>query len=281
MVNKSDFQNDDLLQSYFEQIKNIPLLNFEEELELSKRIQKGDEAAYQKLITSNLRLVIKIARPYMSSDISFMDLVQEGNIGLMRAAEKYDHLKNVRFSTYAGWWIRQFIRRFLSNKRRTIRLPHRKEETLIKIRQAYHTLYQILKRTPTTKELSDEIGVPVRDIEFVMQIGSGILSLDVTNEDENAACIGDLQEDYTFSPELDFMKKSSRADTLRFLDRLKDKEKRILVYRFQLDGEERYTLKKISDQMGISPETVRQIEQRALRKIRPHAEELRKCLYVG
>jgi RNA polymerase primary sigma factor len=136
-------------------------------------------------------------------------------------------------------------------------------------------------RNPTTKELSDEIGVPVKDIEFVMQIGSGILSLDTEGEEEESVSLGELQEDYTFSPEQDFMKKSSRAATLRFLDRLKDREKRILMYRFQLDGEERYTLKKISDQLGISPETVRQIEQRALRKIRPHAEELRKCLYVG
>jgi RNA polymerase primary sigma factor len=280
-VNKNDLQNDDLLQLYFAQIKNIPLLNFEEELELSKRIQQGDEAACKKLITANLRLVIKIARSYITSDTSFMDLVQEGNIGLMRAAEKYDHLKNVRFSTYAGWWIRQSIRRFLSNKRRTIRLPHRKEEILCRIRQAYHTLYQTFMRNPTTQELSDEIDIPVKDIEFVMQIGSDTLSLDMEGEEKDAVSIGELQEDYSFCPEMDFMKKSSRADTLRFLDRLKDREKRILVYRFQLDGEERYTLKKISDRMGISPETVRQIEQRALRKIRPHVEELRKCLYVG
>jgi RNA polymerase primary sigma factor len=132
-------------------------------------------------------------------------------------------------------------------------------------------------RAPTTKELSDEIGVPLTDLEFIMQIDSGMLSLDMEGE-EDSASIGDFQEDYTFSPERDFMKKTTRADTLRFLDRLKDREKRILVYRFQLDGEARYSLKKISDKMGISPETVRQIEQRALRKIRPHAEELRKCV---
>jgi RNA polymerase primary sigma factor len=134
---------------------------------------------------------------------------------------------------------------------------------------------------PSTREVSAEVGIPVKDIEFIMQFTNNMLSLDTDPVDGEPVSMADTHEDYTYSPERDFMKKSSRAETLRFLDRLKDKEKRILVYRYQLDGEERYTLKKISDQMGISPETVRQIEQRALRKIRPHAEELRKYLYVG
>lgn len=280
-VSKSNIQNSDLLRVYFDQIKKIPLLSFEEELELSKRIQKGDKAACQKLINANLRLVAKIARVYVSSDTSLMDLIQEGNIGLMRAAEKYDHHKKVRFSTYAGWWIRQSIGHFFSTARRSIRLPHRKEEILRKIQQADCTLSQSLMRNPTTRELSVEIGVPVKDIEFIMQITNGILSLDIGSAEDETASIMEFHEDYTYSPEMVFMKKTFRVETLRFLDRLKDREKHVLMYRYQLNGENRYTLKKIGAQMGISPETVRQIEQRALRKIRAHADELYKCLYVS
>jgi RNA polymerase primary sigma factor len=272
-------QTDDVLQTYFDQIKAIPLLSFEEELNLSRRIQQGDELARQKLIESNLRLVVKIARAYLTPDMSFLDIIQEGNIGLMRAAEKYDHVKNVRFSTYANWWIRQSITRFLANKRRAIRLPHRKEETLRKIQRAYHTLSQTLMRQPNSEEISREIGVPVEDIEFIMSISNGLISLEMDAGDETTAMV-DLHEDYTYSPERVLLKKFSQHDTLRFLDQLKDREKRILMHRYELNGYERYTLKKIGDKMGLSPETVRQIELKALQKMRSSADELRNCMYV-
>jgi RNA polymerase primary sigma factor len=276
---KETVRREDVLQTYFDQIKAIPLLTFEEELSLSKRIQQGDELARQKLIESNLRLVIKIARVYLTSDVSFLDIIQEGNIGLIHAAEKYDHVKNVRFSTYANWWIRQSISRFLANKRRVIRLPHRKEEILRKIQRAYHTLSQTLMHQPNNEEISREIGVPVEDIEFIMSISNGLISLETETGDDTTSMV-DLHEDYTYSPERVFLKKYSRHDTLRFLDRLMDREKRILMYRYELNGYKRYTLKKIGDKMGLSPETVRQIELKALRKMRSSADELRSCMYV-
>jgi RNA polymerase primary sigma factor len=272
-------RTEDVLQTYFDQIKAIPLLSFEEELSLSKHIQQGDERARQKLIESNLRLVVKIARIYVTSDVSFLDIIQEGNIGLIHAAEKYDHIKNVRFSTYASWWIRQSIIRFLANKRRAIRLPYRKEEILRKIQRAYHTLSQTLMHQPNSEEISREIGVPIEDIEFIMSISNSLISLERDAGDETTSMV-DLHEDYTYSPERVFLKKSSRHDTLRFLDRLMDREKRILIYRYELNGYKRYTLKKIGDKMGLSPETVRQIELKALRKIRSSADELRSCMYV-
>jgi RNA polymerase primary sigma factor len=268
------------LRSYFDRIKAIPLLRFEDELELSKRIQKGDLEARQKLIEANLRLVVKIARAFPAPDLSLLDIIQEGNLGLIRAAEKYDHVKQVRFSTYAGWWIRQYISRFLANRRRTIRLPHRKEEIFRKIQRAYHTLSQLHMRRPRTAEIAQEIGVSVADVEYILNMTNSLLSLEGESSGEESSGMMELHEDYTYSPERAFLRKSSRADTLRFLDRLKDREKRILTYRYQLNGGEQYTLKKIGDKMGISPETVRQIELRALRKIRPHAEELRSCLYA-
>jgi RNA polymerase primary sigma factor len=274
-TNEKKDQDENILQAYFDQIKTVSLLSFDEELELSRRIQKGDEAARHKLIEANLRLVVKIARAYMVPDVSFMDIIQEGNMGLMHAAEKYDHRKNVRFSTYAGWWIRQYISRYLSNNRRTIRLPHRKEEIFRRIKQAYHTLSQVLMRQPKTSEIAGEIGIPVDDVEYIMNITHGFVSLEMETGNEESVAMVDLHEDYTYSPERDFMRKSSRDEALRVLDRLKEKEKRILMYRYQFNGGETHTLKKIGDKMGISPETVRQIEIRALKKIRSHAEELR------
>jgi RNA polymerase primary sigma factor len=271
--------DEDIVQAYFEQIKAISLLTFEEELELSRRIQRGDEAARQRLIEANLRLVVKIARAYIIPDVSFMDIIQEGNMGLMHAAGKYDHVKNVRFSTYANWWIRQYISRYLSNKRRAIRLPHRKEEIFRKIQRSYHTLSQTLMRQPKTSEIAKEIGIPLDDVEFIINITHGFISLEMETGGEESAAVMDLHEDYTYSPERALMRKSSRAAALRVLDRLKDREKRILMYRYQLNGSETHTLKGIGDKMGLSPETVRQIEIKALQKMRSHADELR-SIYV-
>ena len=266
---------DDCLQSYFDQIKNIPLLTFEEELQLSQAIQAGDNNARCRLIEANLRLVIKIARGYLTPDVSLMDLIQEGNMGLMRAVDKYDHLKQVRFSTYAAWWIRQVITRFLSDKRRIIRLPHRKEEILRKIQRAYHTLSQLYMRQPRIEEIASEIGVSKENVEFILSLVHDIISFDIDRSDGDSLAALEFHEDYTYSPERALIRKSSREATLQVLNQLKDREKRILVYRYQLNGGKQHTLKSISDKMGLSTETVRQIELRALQKLRGHAEELR------
>ncbi|MDR3312711.1 MAG: RNA polymerase sigma factor RpoD/SigA [Spirochaetaceae bacterium] len=265
---------DDTLQAYFDQIKHIPLLTFEEELELSRQIQNGDEQAKRRLIEANLRLVIKIARIYLTSAVSFMDIIQEGNIGLMRAVDKYDWNRNVRFSTYANWWIHQAITRFLANRSRTIRLPHRKEESLRKIRKAYHVLSQTLQHEPTTDEIAQYVHMEKNDVEYILNISSSLISLESDVGDADGAQMVDLCEDYTWNPERALLRKSSRRMTRRFLSRLKDRERRILIYRYQLDGGEKQTLKTIGDEMGISPETVRQIEIRAIKKMKANAEEI-------
>jgi RNA polymerase primary sigma factor len=268
------------LQNYYDQIKRFALLSFEEELVLSKQIEQGDDSARMRLIEANLRLVIKIARPYMTRAMPVMDIIQEGNLGLMHAVEKYDYRKRVRFSTYASWWIRQYIVRSLSTKRREIRLPHRKEQILRRVQQSYHTLSQTLMRKPSNKEIAGDIGVSEKEVDFILWISHGFVSLDMDIGNNESMSMTEIQEDYTYSPERDFLKKSSRAAAIHFLDRLKDREKRILMYRYQFNGGEGHTLKKIGDKMGLSAETVRQIEIRALKKMRGSVDELRKCMYV-
>jgi RNA polymerase primary sigma factor len=274
---KNNYQ-DDSMRVYFEQIRAFPLLNFEEELELAKRSQQGDIEAQHKLINANLRLVVKIARLYTARDVSFMDLIQEGNLGLIHAAEKYMHEKNVRFCTYASWWIRQSISRYLTNKRRLVRLPHRKEEILRKIQRTYHSLSQTLMHQPRNKDIADELGISVQDVDFIVNMSSGPLSLEFDSPEKNIGTAMECYEDYTYNPERNLCRQSSKDGTMRILNKLKDREKRVLTYRYQLDGEERYTLMEIGDKMDISPETVRQIEIKALRKIRSHAEELKDCV---
>lgn len=268
--------DDNLLETYCRQVKKFPLLTFEEELALSRQVQDENEkshvrdAALHKLVNSNLRLVLKIAGMFNVPGIPLLDLIQEGNIGLLHAAKKYNYRKNVRFCTYSSWWVRQFINRYISNKRRLVRLPERKEETLRKIQQAYHVLCQTLKHQPNNWEIANEIGVSVQDVESFINI--------TAEYNSEAANPVDIWEDYTYCPERNLLRQASRDDTMRVLNKLPENERHILNYRFQLNGCKRYTLREIGNKLQISPETVRKIEQRALRKIRSHANELRECL---
>lgn len=281
MVKKKDeTQHEDVLKTYFEQIKSTPLLSFQEELDLSRRIEKGDEPARQKLIESNLRLVVKIAKAYVSTDALLLDLIQEGNLGLIHAAQKYDYSKNVRFSTYANWWIKQSITRALANKRRPIRLPHRKEEALKKIQKAFNTLSQRLMRKPNTAEIAQEVHLPAEDVDNILTMTSSMVSLDAESGEDDSTSIIDLYEDYTYSPDKDLLKDAMETDTRRFLELLAEREKKILMYRFEFYNGEKYTLKQIGEEMGISPETVRQIEMRALRKFKEQAVELKDYMYT-
>jgi RNA polymerase primary sigma factor len=280
MQKKSSKSNDNLLETYFRQIKEFPLLTFEEELELSKKIQEGNKEALHKLVNSNLRLVVRIAGIFNKRDIPILDVIQEGNLGLIHAAEKFDFRRNVRFCTYASWWIRQFISRFIANKNRLVRLPTRKEETLRRIQSTYHVLCQTLMHQPENSDIARELGIPVQDVDSIVNMAADSISYEFNFGEEEAAAAIDIHEDYTYSPERDFMKQVSHDSALRVLNNLKDREKHVLSYRYQLNGCERRTLREIGDKFDISPETVRQIEMRALKKIRNHASELRECVYV-
>lgn len=276
---KRNIENEEsALKTYFNQIQNTPLLSFEEELELSRKIQKGDEAARQKLVKANLRLVVKIAKAYTTSDYSFLDIIQEGNLGLIKAASRYDYKKNVRFSTYAAWWIKQSIVRALSKKKRPIRLPHRKEELLKRIQRTYYVLNQELSRKPSVEEIAEELNEKPEDVAALLNSSNPLYSLDSTlNEDSST--LMDMYEDTTFDPDEMLMKKCFKEETMHFLEHLLEKEKQILMYRFSFYGGKKYTLKVIGEEMGISPETVRQIEMRAIRKLKDHANELKDFIY--
>jgi len=278
MQKKASESNDNLLETYYKQIKDFPLLTFEEELELSKQIQSGNTEALHKLVNSNLRLVAKIAGLYNIPHIPVLDIIQEGNMGLIHAAGKFDHKKNVRFCTYASWWIRQFINRFISKKRRIVRLPQRKEDALRKIQHTYNTLCQTLGHQPQSTDIAMELGISVQDVDSIINMTADSIPFENNMDDESINPVY-IHEDYTYSPERNLMKKFSRDNTMRILNNLKDKEKRILSYRYQLNGCEYHTLREIGEKLNISPETVRQIEMRALKKIRRHANELMEGVY--
>lgn len=271
-------REDDTLKAYFDQIRKTPLLTFEQELDLSRRIESGDDAARRELVEANLRLVVKIAKAYVSKDVGLLDLIQEGNLGLLKAASKYDHRKQVRFSTYASWWIKQSITRALSNKRRSIRLPHRKEDALRKIQRAFNVLSQRLARRPSVEEVAVEVGMNPTEVVEILNISHGPVSLD-SDINADSGTLHDVFEDYSYTPDSEIMQQVMRDETLKFLERLREKEKKILLYRFAFYGGKKYTLKRISDEMGISPETVRQIEMRAIRKLRQHASEIEEFVY--
>ena len=270
----------DVLQAYFDEIKHIRLLSAEEETALSKRVKAGDNAAKEQLFKANSRLVIKIARSYTVASTALLpDMIQEGNMGLMRAVEKYDHTKKVRFSTYAGLWIRQYISRFLANQQRDIHLPHRKEECLRKARKAEQELSQTLMREPSVEEIAAALHIPTEDLVILLNRTSAPVSLETESADEAAPVI-DIYEDYTYNPEEEFFKRFSQDSVAQILNRLKSREKWVLIHRYQINGCKRYTLRNLSDKMRVSPETVRQIENRALKKMYLYAKEFKETLHA-
>lgn len=274
MTQKTRNENSsDCLKVYYQHLKNIPLLSAEEEHELAIRIAQGDEKARNKLIESNLRLVIKIARLYCHFNVPLADLIQEGNMGLIKATEKFDYRKNVRFSTYAAWWIRQTITRSLFNSRRFIRLPHRKEELLRNAYKMSASLSQVLGREPTIKELADHLHVEETLLQDVMEISATIASLDSTQTDEDLS-LAETFEDNTYNPEMELQRQALKEKTMQILSLLAEREQQVLMERFELCGSKQKTLKELGSVLAVSPETIRQIEKKGLKKLRSFSQEL-------
>ncbi|MCX7027587.1 MAG: RNA polymerase sigma factor RpoD/SigA [Spirochaetes bacterium] len=269
--------NDACLSSYFKSMKSIKLLTREEEDTLSKKIATGDQDARRRLVEANLRLVVRIARSMWNPSLSLIDLIQEGNIGLLKATERFDGGRQVKFSTYAAWWIRQAISRSLVNTERTIRLPHRKEELIKKAHAEKSILSQTLKRQPTTKEISDKLGVDPKQLDDVLFFSEKMGSFEAATDQDSPGLL-DLYEDFTYAPERAFDKLIVKEQTRHLLSLLQARERDVLSQRFELEGSGRVSLKKMGGKMGLSPETVRHIEKNALKKLQAEASKGYLCL---
>ena len=266
-----DVKVNDSVKIYLKEIGKVRLLNAQEEIEIAKRIAAGDEDAKQELINANLRLVISIAKRYAGRGMPFLDLIQEGNMGLIKAVEKFDYTKGFKFSTYATWWIRQAITRAIADQARTIRIPVHMVETINKITKAQRALVQELGREPTTEEISEKLGgalSPERIME-IQCINQEPVSLETPIGEEDDSHLGDFIEDKEVVSPSEYTTKSLLKDELYdVLRELTDREARVLELRYGLLDNHPRTLEEVGKEFGVTRERIRQIEAKAIKKLR-------------
>ena len=269
LVNKDEMGADDAVKMYLKEIGQVNLLKKEEEFDLAKRMTEGDEIAKQLLVVANLRLVVSIAKKYTGRGILFLDLIQEGNIGLIRAVEKVDYTKGYKFSTYATWWIRQAITRSISDQARTIRVPVHMVETINKLRKASRELMQELMRKPTDQEISKASGISVDKVREIIKISQVPLSLEMPVGGEESYCLGDFVEDENVNvPEMNMYSYSLKMTLEKLMDQLTEREAGILKLRFGFEDGEQKTLEEVGRVYSVTRERIRQIESKALEKLR-------------
>ena len=260
---------EDPVRMYLKEIGNVPLLSTEEEVALAQRVEAGDESAKKQLIEANLRLVVSIAKKYVGRGMPFLDLIQEGNMGLMKAVDKFDYSKGFKFSTYATWWIRQAITRGIADTGRTIRVPVHMVETINKTLRMTRTLLQELGREPTPEEVAERLGVPVARVRAVLKISRDPVSLDTPIGEEVDSHLGDfIEDDSALSPADSAAFSMLREELSTALESLTDRERQVVQLRFGLiDGRAR-TLEEVGKEFNVTRERIRQIEAKALRKLR-------------
>ncbi len=266
---------DDSIQMYLREIGKVPLLTGEEEIDLAKRIGKGDVTARKKLTEANLRLVVSIAKKYMGRNLGLLDLIQEGNLGLFRAVEKFDWRKGYKFSTYATWWIRQAITRALADQSRTIRIPVHMVETLNKYAQAERQLVQDLGREPLPEEIAAEMGIEVEKVYHLKKISQETVSIDSpVGEDEGEdSSLGDfIVDEDTTKPNEMAGRQILKEYVQNILQDLDPREQKILKMRFGLEDGVTHTLEEVGEEFGVTRERIRQIESKALERIREHID---------
>ncbi len=269
--NTSEAQHKDFIKLYFNEISKIPLLNSEEERDISRRVKKGDDEAKKKLIESNLRLVISIAKRFFWSRLSFSDLIQEGNIGLIKAIEKFDPEKEFKFSTYATRWIKQSITKAIADMTKHVRIPVHLIDEINSYNKTYQLLFQKLWREPTSKEIGQKLGFPIKKIKKLEEVIFGNVSLDREVGDEGRDTLADLIEDgNTLRPDQFAEKNALRNNLDMILGMLDDREAKIVKMRYGIDGP-RYTLEQVWEEFNVTRERVRQIEQKVIQKLKEHA----------
>ncbi len=267
---------DDSVRLYLHEIGKIPLLKPDEEMELAYKIVAGDKKAKDKMAEANMRLVVSIAKRYSGRGLDFLDLIQEGNTGLLRAVEKFDPDKGFKFSTYATWWIRQAITRAIADQARTIRIPVHMVETINKLLRTQRRMTQKLNREPTIEELSKELNLEIPKIEYIMKIKQDISSLDAgvgRDGEEEDSVLGDFIEDEdSVTPEESATSQLLKEQILEVLGSLSDREQKIIKMRFGLDGGKSHTLEEVGQEFAVTRERIRQIEAKALTKLRRHKD---------
>ncbi len=260
---------DDPVRMYLREIGRIPLLTYDEELDLAKRILKGDEEAKQKLAESNLRLVVSIAKKYVGRGMLFLDLIQEGNMGLMKAVEKFDYTKGFKFSTYATWWIKQAITRAIADQARTIRIPVHMVETINKLIRTSRHLLQQLGREPTPEEIAAEMEVPVERVAEIQKIAQDPVSLETPIGEEDDSHLGDfIQDEESPAPHDAASYTMLREQLEEVMNTLTPREAKVLKLRFGLEDGKSRTLEEVGREFNVTRERIRQIEAKALRKLR-------------
>lgn len=265
---------DDSVRLYLREIGKIPLLNAEEELALAQRVVSGDKDAKDKMAEANMRLVVSIAKRYVGRGLDLLDLIQEGNTGLLRAVEKFDPDKGFKFSTYATWWIRQAITRAIADQARTIRIPVHMVETINKLLRTQRRLTQELNREPTNEEIAQAMDIDIDKVEHIMKIKQDISSLDASiRDDEEESVLADFIEDEdTISPEESATSQLLKEQVKDMLSALTEREQKILKLRFGLEDGKQHTLEEVGQEFSVTRERIRQIEAKALAKLRKHKD---------
>jgi RNA polymerase primary sigma factor len=268
----------DSLRLYLRSIGKVSLLTAEQEVQLARRIERGDMSAKQQMIEANLRLVVSIAKSYLGRGLTFLDLIQEGSMGLIRAVEKFDYRRGYKFSTYATWWIRQAVTRAIADKGRTIRIPVHMVEKLNKVVHVERQLVQQLGREPTPDEIALELETTVREVRDVMRMAQQPISLEKPIGEEEESELGDFVEDHTAESPFEQAAEHLRRENLRrALAALPEREREVIEMRFGLSGERPYTLEEVGRAFNVTRERIRQIENHTLKKLEalPEAQRLR------
>ncbi|MBR7100478.1 MAG: RNA polymerase sigma factor RpoD [Clostridia bacterium] len=265
----SDIGLDDPVKMYLKDIGKVPLLSAEDEIELARLMQEGDEEAKRHLSEANLRLVVSIAKRYVGRGMLFLDLIQEGNLGLMKAVEKFDYQKGYKFSTYATWWIRQSITRAIADQARTIRIPVHMVETINKLTRVSRNLLQVLGREPTPEEIAEEMNIPVERVREIQRIAQDPVSLESPIGEEEDSHLGDfVEDDKSITPSDSVAATMLKEQLLRVLDSLTPREEKVLRLRYGIDDGKPRTLEEVGKEFNVTRERIRQIEAKALRKLR-------------